>query len=34
VDCQLLTRDLVDRQYPWRHDSHKLAQALMEAIGV
>jgi uncharacterized cofD-like protein len=34
VDYQLLTRDLVDRQYPWRHDSHKLAQALMEAIGV
>jgi uncharacterized cofD-like protein len=34
VDYQLLTYDLVDRQYPWRHDSHKLAQALMEAIGV
>ena len=34
VDYQLLTRDLVDRQYPWRHDSHKLAQALMEAIGL
>jgi uncharacterized cofD-like protein len=34
VDYQLLTRDLVNRQYPWRHDSHKLAQALMEAIGV
>jgi len=34
VDYQLLTRDLVDRQYPWRHDSHKLAQALMEALGV
>ena len=34
VDYQLLTYDLVDRQYPWRHDSHKLAQALMAAIGV
>ena len=34
VDYQLLARDLVDRQYPWRHDSRKLAQALMEAIGV
>ena len=34
VDYQLLTCDLVDRQYPWRHDPHKLAQALMEAIGV
>ena len=33
VDYQLITRDLVDRQYPWRHDSHKLAQALMEMIG-
>jgi uncharacterized cofD-like protein len=34
VDYQLLTYDLVDRQYPWRHDSDKLAQALMAAIGV
>ncbi len=34
VDYQLLTYDLVDQQYPWRHDSHKLAQALMAAIGV
>jgi uncharacterized cofD-like protein len=33
VDYQLMTYDLVDRQYPWRHDSRKLAQALMEAIG-
>jgi uncharacterized cofD-like protein len=33
VDYQLITYDLVDRQYPWRHDSHKLAQALMQAIG-
>ena len=33
VDYQLLTYDLVDRR-PWRHDSHKLAQALMAAIGV
>jgi uncharacterized cofD-like protein len=34
VDYQLITRDLVDRQYPWRHDSRKLAQALMDLIGV
>jgi uncharacterized cofD-like protein len=33
VDYQLITHDLVDQRYPWRHDSHKLAQALMEAIG-
>jgi len=34
TDYQLITRDLVDARYPWRHDSHKLAQALMETIGV
>jgi uncharacterized cofD-like protein len=32
-DYQLITRDLVDIQYPWRHDSRKLAQALMELVG-
>ncbi len=32
VDYQLITRDLVDRQYPWRHDSAKLAAALMEFV--
>lgn len=32
VDYQLITRDLADAQYPWRHDSDKLAQALMELI--
>ena len=34
VDYHLITRDLVDRQYPWRHDPHKLAQALLEMIDV
>lgn len=29
---KLITADLVDAQYPWRHDSHKLAQALMSLI--
>ncbi|MDQ1300678.1 MAG: hypothetical protein QG637_598, partial [Chloroflexota bacterium] len=29
---QLVMRDLVDRQYPWRHDPAKLAQALLELI--
>jgi hypothetical protein len=28
----LVTRDLVDRQYPWRHDPAKLARALMECL--
>ncbi len=28
----LMTRDLADRQNPWRHDSDKLAQALMELV--
>jgi len=31
-DYRLVTRDLVDRQYPWRHDPAKLAQALLELI--
>lgn len=29
---KLLTADLVDVQYPWRHDSRKLAQTLMSLI--
>ncbi len=29
---ELVTRDLVDRQYPWRHDPAKLADALMELL--
>ncbi len=29
---RLITSDLVDRQYPWRHDPDKLAQALMELV--
>ncbi len=33
ADYQLITGDLVDKQYPWRHDSRKLAQALMDLIG-
>ncbi len=32
VNYRLITRDLVDRQYPWRHDPKKLAQALMEFV--
>lgn len=32
LDYQLRVRDLVDRQYPWRHDSAKLAEALMEFV--
>jgi len=31
-DYRLVTRDLMDRQYPWRHDPAKLAQALLELI--
>lgn len=34
VDYQLITGDLVDAQYPWRHDSDKLAQALMELTAI
>lgn len=30
---ELVLADLVDRQYPWRHDSVKLAQALMSLLG-
>ncbi len=33
VDYQLITRDLSNPQYPWRHDSRKLAQSLIELIG-
>jgi uncharacterized cofD-like protein len=32
VDYRLITHDLVDRQYPWRHDPVKLAQALRELV--
>ncbi len=32
VDYRLVTRDLVDAQYPWRHDPAKLAQALLEIM--
>jgi uncharacterized cofD-like protein len=32
VNYQLVTKDLVDRQYPWRHDSTKLAEAVMELL--
>jgi uncharacterized cofD-like protein len=32
VDYRLVTRDLVDQQYPWRHDSSKLAEAVMELV--
>lgn len=31
-DYQLITADLVDSQYPWRHDSTKLAQAVMALL--
>ena len=30
---RLILADLVDGQYPWRHDPIKLAQALMALIG-
>jgi uncharacterized cofD-like protein len=33
-EYRLITVDLVDAQYPWRHDPQKLAQALMELISV
>jgi uncharacterized cofD-like protein len=32
VDYELITRDLVDYRYPWRHDSVKLAEAVMEFV--
>jgi len=32
LDYNLVTRDLVDDEYPWRHDSVKLAQAVMEFV--
>jgi uncharacterized cofD-like protein len=32
VDYRLVTRDLVDQQYPWRHDSTKLAEAVMRLV--
>lgn len=32
VDYRLVTGDLVDAQYPWRHDPAKLAQALVELV--
>lgn len=32
VDYQVVTAELVDRSYWWRHDSHKLAQALMRHL--
>jgi uncharacterized cofD-like protein len=32
IECDLVARDLVDRKYPWRHDSAKLATALMELL--
>ncbi len=31
-EYRLILGDLVDRQYPWRHDPIKLAQALMELL--
>jgi uncharacterized cofD-like protein len=34
VHYVLVTRDLVDGQYPWRHDPEKLAGALMELLAV
>lgn len=33
VDYRLVTGDLVDAQYPWRHDPAKLAQALVSLAG-
>jgi uncharacterized cofD-like protein len=32
LDYRLITRDLVDPRYPWRHDPAKLAQALVEFV--
>jgi uncharacterized cofD-like protein len=32
ADYHLITADLVDRTHPWRHDSRKLAEALMRHV--
>jgi uncharacterized cofD-like protein len=32
ADYQVITADLVDRAHPWRHDSHKLARALVRYL--
>jgi uncharacterized cofD-like protein len=32
ADYLVITADVVDRTHPWRHDSHKLAQALMRHL--
>lgn len=32
ADYRLVMRDLVDRQYPWRHDPERLAQAVLALI--
>jgi uncharacterized cofD-like protein len=32
IEYDLVAGDLVDRQYPWRHDSKKLAAALMDLL--
>jgi uncharacterized cofD-like protein len=32
LDCQLVAMDLVDGEFPWRHDSAKLAKAVMEFV--
>jgi uncharacterized cofD-like protein len=34
VDYRLVTGDLVDYAYPWRHDPAKLAQAVMEFLKI
>lgn len=32
LDYQLITQDLVDSAYPWRHDPARLAKAVMEFV--
>lgn len=32
AEYRLITADLVDRAHPWRHDGHKLAQALLRLL--
>jgi hypothetical protein len=32
ADYQLVTRDLVDPEHPWRHDPDKLARSVMEFV--